>query len=413
MRVIFFNRSFHPDITATGQLLTELCVELVSIYKCRVTVITGRPLIDYGAYAASKRKGIIDKEQFEGIKILRVGSTAFNPQSFIGRIANYLSYFMLSIFASFKIDRQDIVVTLTDPPVIPLVGLFVARRFHIPLVVSVRDIFPEAAAGLKGAQNKLVNLLLDVINRFCLRNADLVVTLGKTMRKKLIEDKGVETKKISVIPDWADCNKILPLAKENLFSSTHNLAGKFVVMHAGNIGASSGLEFVIESAQELRDRKEIVFIFIGEGIMKEKLIALSGSYGLENTKFLPFQPKELLSEVFSSADLFLVSLKRGLSGYSLPSKIYSILASGRPYIACVDKESEVAELTREFECGLLSQPQDKRDLSEKIIKLFHDRELLGRMGQSARQAATLFDRTQGVRKYYDLFVYLYKGKEAT
>jgi glycosyltransferase involved in cell wall biosynthesis len=411
MRILFFNRSFYPDITATGQLLTELCTDLVNTYKFRATVITGRPLVDYGAYAACKRKGIINKEQFQGIKILRVSNTTFNPKHFIGRVANYLSYFALSILASFKIDKQDIVVTLTDPPVIPLVGLLVAWRFHIPLVVSVRDIFPEAAAGLKNAQNKPINLLLDITNRFCLRNADLVVTLGKNMRQKLMEDKGVEAKKISVIPDWADCNKILPLAKDNLFSSTHNLAGKFVVMHAGNIGASSGLEFVIESARELRDRKEIVFIFIGEGIMKEDLISLCASYGLENTRFLPFQPKELLSQVFSCADLFLVSLKRGLSGYSLPSKIYTILASGRPYIACVEKDSEVAQLTSEFECGLLSHPQDKRDLSAKIIQLFNDRQLLVRMGKNARKAATLFDRTRGVEKYYDSFVYLHKGKE--
>lgn len=404
LKIVFFNRSFYPDITATGQLLTELCEGLVKDYGCVVTVVAGRPLVTKGIYTDNfKRREFVRKEDVEGIEVFRVKNTIFSPKSFIGRITNYLTYFFLSFYASFRLKKPDLVVTLTDPPIIGLLGLWTSRRFAIPFIISVRDIFPEAAKGLESSQSKIINFLLDYINRLSLKKAHCVVALGETMRKRLIEEKGVREDKVSIISDWADCRNILPLPKDNPFSSVHNLVDYFVVMYAGNMGASSGLEFVVESANLLKDYRDILFVFVGEGIIKDKLIELSSSYKIENIRFLSYQPLEMLSEVFSSADIFIIPLKKGLAGYSIPSKVYPIMASGRPYIASVEIESEIIQITREFDCGLFARPQDYKDLTEKILMLYNNKELVTRMGENARKAAVFFDRSPGVKKYYESF----------
>lgn len=412
LRVVFFNRSFYPDITATSQLLAELCEDLVKDYDCRITVIAGRPLIREGN-SPDENFGIkiIRRENFKEIEILRVRNTTFSFKYFLGRISNYLTYFFYSFIASFKLKRPDLVITLTDPPIICLTGWLTSLRFHIPFIISVRDIFPEAALGLNTGRIKIINFLLDYINRFCLKKANHIVTLGKIMEKRLIERKGIREDRVSVISDWANCSRISPLPKRNIFSLDHNLADSFVVMYSGNMGVSSGLETIAECAIFLKDYRDILFVFIGEGIMKDKIVKFTKLYNLGNTKFFPYQPKELLSNSFSSADIFVIPLKRGLAGYSLPSKIYPILASGRPYVACIEEESEVAQITQQFNCGLIAKPQNPQDLSSKILFFYKNKEEKIKMGLNARRAATSFDQSLGIKSYYELFKRIHNHKK--
>lgn len=399
MRIVFFNRSFYPDISATSQLLAELCEDLVKDYGCDVTVICGRPL-------SSENPG-----SAKNINILRVNSTNFSPKSFLKRISNYLTYFALSFIASFKLKNEDLVITLTDPPIIGLVGLWVSLRFNAPLIISVRDIFPEAARGLDGSKSKVMDFCLDRINRFCLNKADSVVSLGKLMQTRLIEEKGVKQDKVSIITDWADSKNIFPVSRQNQFAIANNLTNFFVVMYSGNMGVSSGLEILIECAQILKDYKDILFVFIGEGIMKDGLMEQTKQHRLENTKFFPYQPLEALSYSFSSADIFVIPLKKGLAGYSVPSKIYPILASAKAYVACVEEESEIAKITKEFDCGLIARPQEAADLAEKILMLYKDEGLRMRLGENAGKASGFFDRAQGVQAYYALFRKILEDKK--
>ena len=412
MHIVFFNRSFYPDITATSQLLIELCEDLVKNYNCQVQVVAGMPLNPSYCYSSNHFGGLFIREDFRGINILRVRNTSFAQKYFLGRILNYLTYFFLSFFASFRLKKPDLVITLTDPPIVALIGLWLFYRFRVPFIISVRDIFPEAARGLDGAQNKIMDFLLEHVNRFCFKKARHVIALGKMMRKRLIEDKGLKPDKISIISDWVDTAKIFPVPKKNPFSVTNNICDYFVVMYSGNLGASSGVEVLIESARLLKDYKDILFVFIGEGIKKERLIKLNSSYQLKNTRFFTYQPQEVLSYSFSSADIFVVPLKKGLSGYSLPSKIYAILASGRPYIATVEPESEISEITKNFECGILAKPEDPKDLADKITFFYKNKELAAKMRENARKAAFLFDRHLGTQAYYELFQRLLSAKKS-
>ena len=403
MHVAFFNRPFYPDTSATGQLLTELCEGLVEAHGCRVSVVAGVPLQPAAGQAASAQWRVLRRERYRGVEILRARGTRLSKRRFVGRFTNYMSYFLSACYAGLRLERPDVIVALTDPPIIGLVGLLAARRFGVPFVMAYKDVYPEAARLLEDFHSETVNRVLLGVNRFLARKADRVVALGETMRRVLIEGKGADPAKTIVIPDWADCSAIVPGSKHNSFSLAHGLGDKFVVMHSGNIGLSQALEGLVQAAEELKSVDEIAIVFVGEGVKKAGLQDFVRARGLRNVRFLPFQPKEGLRESFACADVFVISLKVGMAGYIVPSKLYGILAAGRPYVAAVEDVSEVAAITRRYDCGLLAEPGKPRDLAEKILTLYHDRPLAERLGANARRAALEFDRPLQVKAYYEMF----------
>lgn len=404
LHVAFFNRSFHPDTAATGQLLTELCEGLVRDHGCRVSVVTGVPLLPSGQGGAPVRRGLLfHEESWRGIRVLRAHGTRFSKKRFTGRFSNYITYFLCACWTGLRLERPDVVVALTDPPIIGLAAWAASRRFRAPLVMSYRDIFPEVAVLLEDFRSEAVNRVLGQVNRFLVRKADRVVALGETMRRRLIEGKGAPPERTVIIPDWADCSEITPSPKENPFSRAHGLADKFVVMHSGNIGLSQGLEALVEAAARLKDLPDLRVVFVGEGAKKADLQRRARELGLANVLFLPYEPKEALKDSFAAADLFVISLKRGLSGYIVPSKLYGTLAAGRPFVAAVEEDCEVALIAKQHDCGLPAHVGDPDDLAGKIRLLHQDRTLARRMGENARKAALLFDRARGVQAYLDLF----------
>jgi colanic acid biosynthesis glycosyl transferase WcaI len=315
-----------------------------------------------------------------------------------------VSYFLSSCLAGLQLSKPDVIVALTDPPIIGLAALLAARHFGVPLVLSFRDIFPEVARLLEDFQSETVNRILDRINRFLLRQTDRAIALGETMRARLVQEKGASPDKVAIIPDWADCSQITPAEKRNPFSLAHGLADVFVVMHSGNIGLSQDLHILVEAAARLQDVPDLRIVFVGDGVKRPLLQQQAQAAGLANILFLPFQPKERLTESLAAADVFIVSLKEGLAGYIVPSKLYSILAAGRPYVAAVEPACEVATITRDYGCGLLADAGNAGDLAEKIRLLYENRNLARQMGATGRKVAeTHFDRKIGVRAYFDLF----------
>ncbi len=402
MHVAFFNRSFYPDTAATGQLLTELCEGLAQTHGCRVSVVSGVPQLPA---SGNGRPGgrVARRERYRGIDIVRARGTRYSKQRFTGRFSNYVSYFLSACWAGLRLDRPAVVVAQTDPPIIGLAGYLAARRFGVPLVMVYNDIFPEVGRLLEDFQSETVCRALQAVNCFLVRKADRTVALGETMRQRLIEGKGADPAKTIVIHNSADCAAIAPGPKVNAFSTAHRLADKFVVMHSGNLGLSQGLETLIEAAAELRHVPEIEVVFVGEGIKKPALQDQARRLGLGNVRFLPFQPKARLSESFATADVFVVSLKAGMAGYIVPSKLYSVLAAGRPYVAAVEEECEVASISRRHDCGFVVPPGKAGDLADRILKLHADRPMAERMGANARRAAFEFDRPRQVKAYHDLF----------
>ena len=402
MKICFFNRSYWPDQAATGQLLTELAEDLVSRHGCEVTVVAGRAL--HAAGDERRRLAPVDRETHQGVTILRANGTRFRPRRFAGRAANYLTYFASASLAAFNVGRPDIVVSLTDPPIVGLAARWTARRAGARFVFLCEDIFPEVAALIEDFHNDRVNRTLDRVNRYLLREADAVVALGDRMRRRLVEEKGADPARVSVIHNWADCEAIVPGRKDNMFTREHGLGDRFVLMHSGNIGMSQNLDVLIEAASRLKSKNRLLIAVVGDGAKRDVLEQAAARRGLTNIRFFPYQPKARLHESFAAADAFLVSLKSGIEGYIVPSKVYGILAAGRPYIAAVDPSSEAAAIARDYGCGLLATPGDPDSLAEAIMAMYDDPGATRAMGQRARAAALRFDRRVSVAAYHDLFV---------
>lgn len=393
VRVCYFNRSYWPDTGATGQLLTELAEDLVATHGFVVTVVTGYPLGEAAGSAAPVRS----RETRNGVRIVRASGTTLTPGRFAGRACNYVTYFLSALWTALWLPRQDVAVALTDPPIIGLAAL--AARPRCGMILFCQDIFPEVATLLADFHSPVVNGILDRVNRFLLGRARRIIALGDTMASRLIEGKGADSKRISVISNWADTSAIVPSDRSNAFAVQHGLVDRFVVLHAGNIGMSQNLDVVIEAAERLRSRSEILVLFIGDGNRRPALEAMATARALTNVRFLPFQPRDQLRWTYSSSDLCLVSLKPGLAGYIVPSKLYPILAAGRPYVAAVESASEVAALTARHECGVVVTPGDADALAAQILALAADPERRLAMGAKARAVSALYARDRQVAEH--------------
>lgn len=226
-----------------------------------------------------------------------------------------------------------------------------------PAVYGVYDVYPSVGIKLGIFRHKAVIALLTALEKSCLDNAALVRIISDSFRPEL-QAMGVPDEKMVRGYDWVDTALVHPLPRHNDFSRQYGLDQHFVVMYAGNLGLSQGLEHVLAAADLLKEQKEILFVFVGDGASRQMLVEETERRGLQNVMFLPFQPRNRLPEVLASADISLVSLQRGLGSGSLPSKMYSIFASGRPMILCVDEKSDPWKLLEQAQAGLCVPPEN-------------------------------------------------------
>lgn len=391
LRLVFFNRSYPPEASATAQLLSELCEDLAREHGCEVTVVAGPPL------------GAVTPEvpaETSAVRVLRVSGTTFAKGNAIGRVINYLSYFAAALVRGLSLRRRHVFVAMTDPPIVGLAALCAARLSGARFVMLFQDVFPEVGRLLRDLRSPMVDAVLERTNRFLLYHADGVIAIGERMAQRL-EDKGAAPGAVWVIHNWVDCTLIVPVLRENVFSQDHDLQSRFVVMYSGNLGLSQNLDNTILAAACLRDNTDILFVFVGEGVRKTELQQLAGRLSLDNVRFIGFQSRAGLALSLGSADLHVVSLQAGLAGYLVPSKLYGVLAAGRPVLAVVDDDCEVAEIARRWDCGVVADPSRPEDIAAKILDLATDPQRCARLGENARRAALEFDKPGQVRRYYD------------
>lgn len=397
MRILVLNQYFHPDRSATSQLLTELCEDLARHHD--VFVVTGRPSYNASEHTASK--GLVSKEWHGQVRVARVWSTAFDRSSMSRRLSNYASYLASSVAGALTVSRPDVVVALTDPPPVGLIGALAARLRGVPFVLVTKDIFPDVAVQLGALRSPLAIRGSRLMKSTLFDSADRLVSIGRDMNERLFE-AGVPDEKIATIHDWSDGSIVRPLDAGSSMRTRLGWRDRFVVMHSGNVGLSQDLGTVLDAADRLRGDPEVLFAIVGEGATKAALQADAERRGLHNVAFLPFQDKADLSESLGAADVHLIGLSRGLAGYIVPSKLYGILAVGKPYIAAVDEGSEPALIAREHGCGMKIEPGDADALARAVLEM-RDADLVG-MGKRGREALeTRFDRPIAARAYLDLF----------
>ena len=397
-RLLVFNQYYWPGVEATAYLLHDLCRQLA--HEFDVTVVTG--MLDHPS--ASRGHSVRD-----GVEIVRVGSTSFDRRQLGLRALNYLTYLALAAREGLFSAKPDIVLCMTDPPVIADIALGVARRFRVPLVVISQDVFPEIAVELRRLRSRSLISLLRLMIRFYLRRADRVVAIGDTMRQRLAS-KGAAVERIHVIPNWVDTTAINPAPRDNDWAREQELAGRFVVMHSGNVGHAQNLDALVRSATFLRDIDDLVIAIIGYGARQMELLRLARSLEVDQVRFLPYQPREILSLSLSAADVHVVGLARGLSGFVVPSRLYGILAVGRPVIVAAEDSSETAQLVRRVGCGIVVRPGDPLALASVIRAArdgFYDLDEMGARGRE--YVVSDADRTVAYSRYRDVLHELVAG----
>jgi colanic acid biosynthesis glycosyl transferase WcaI len=319
------------------------------------------------------------------VELIRVHSTAFDRSDLFRRAVNYFTYLGRALRRGLRATaRPDLVLCMTDPPMVGDIALLVARRYRVPLVVVSQDVFPEIAVEVRRLRNPLLVGLLGVLTRFYLRRADAVVAIGETMRARL-EAKGVRPQRLRVIPNWVDANVVTPQPRDNPWAQSQGLDGRFVVMHSGNIGHAQDLETLIRASTSLADLEQLAVVLIGFGAQHAHLVGVAEELDADKVSFLDYQPRELLPQSLSSADVHFVGLGRGLSGYVVPSRVYGILAAGRPIIASVDEDSETARLVRDSGAGVVIPPGRADLLAEQIRRAAAGDYDLAEMGRHGRE----------------------------
>jgi glycosyltransferase involved in cell wall biosynthesis len=390
-RLLVLNQYYWPGVEATAQLLTELCEALAE--EMEITVVTG------------VLRGHEDRPRREvqnGVEVIRVPSTSFERSKIFARAANYASYLTNALFRGVRGPRPDIVLCMTDPPVIADIALLVARRYRSPLVVISQDVFPEIAVELKRLENRAVMGLLRGLVRLYLRRADRIVAIGDTMRLRL-EEKGAPAGRLRVIPNWVDTKRLAPQGKDNAWAQGGDLAGKFVVMHSGNVGHAQDLDSLVRAASFLRDLPDVRIMVIGMGARHAELVALAELLEVDQVKFLYYQSRAVLPQSLSTADVHVVGLAPGLAGYVVPSRLYGVLAVARPVIVAADAESETAQIVEKVGCGIVVPP-GRPELLARAIRDAHDGKYdLDAMGARGRAwVEREADRSVAVRRYRDL-----------
>jgi glycosyltransferase involved in cell wall biosynthesis len=278
------------------------------------------------------------------------------------------------------------------------IGLAAARRFDAPLVVISMDVFPEIAVELKRLESPAAVALLRSLVGLYLKRADRVVAIGETMRRRL-EEKGTPPDRLVVIPNWVDTGAITPQPRDNEWARANHLDEPFVVMHSGNVGHAQDLDTLVRAKTFLRDLDDLQIVIVGYGARHDEVLDLNRRLDA-TVRFKPFQPREVLAQSLSSADVHFVGLGRGLSGYVVPSRLYGILAAGRPVIVAADDESETAHVVREVGCGVVIPPGRPELLAGTIRELRQSREELDAMGARGREYVVAeADRSVAIGRY--------------
>jgi len=402
---LIISEPFYPQVAAIGQLLTDLSEDLINAgYK--VKVITGNPNNIF-----VKNNTIPRKEKYKGIEIIRLKNTTFSKYRMAGRVLNYLTFHFLVFSRVLFYERPHLVFVLSTPPFISFSGLMLKILKKSKVIYNVQDLFPDLAIELGKLKNKLFIGFLKKLSELIVRKVDKVVVVGEYMEKKIREELLKETSEnnhIITIHNWADGDKIKVLRgniEDNFLRKKWGLEGKFVVLYSGNIGYLHEFDTIIYAADFLAKEglKEIVFVFIGEGIKKNYIEEKAREKGLNNILFFSYQPREMLTYSLGLADVSLVTLEKGFEGMVVPSKIYGILASGRPVIVVVGGESEIIEIIRKGKCGKIVKIRDCQALVNNIMDYYKNSEKCREDGLNGRRCFEKnFDRKIATKKYIEV-----------
>jgi colanic acid biosynthesis glycosyl transferase WcaI len=422
MRLIFLNRYFHPDHSATSQMLSDLAFALAERGES-VHVVSSRQRYD----VPNARLPV--RESIRGVEVHRVWTSRFGRHNLMGRVIDYATFYASAAWATWTlVQAGDIVIAKTDPPMLSVLAAPLTRWRGATLINWLQDIFPEVAQAVglgRGPLFRVAYRIMHSLRTGSLHGASVNVALGERMADQL-SALGVAAHRIRIIANWADGELIRPLEhSENRLRCEWGLQNAFVVGYSGNLGRAHEYETLLDAIEriELRavpqtaagmdQKRELVWLFVGGGVLSDRFQAEVRRRGLRSVAFRPYQPRERLAESMSAADVHLVSLRPELEGLIVPSKIYSILAAGRPALFIGDNKGEIARLLTRHKCGWTVAAGAGATLAHDVLALSREPALARRMGIEARRAFEAeFDKGAAVARWERLIAELSRPTEA-
>ena len=398
MRVLLLNLYYPPDTSATAKMARTVVDALIPRHN--VTVLCGRPSYD----PTERRAWRWYQTEVAGLaRIIRTGSTDFRRFEMKKRVLNYLSYVALAVPRALFVPC-DAVLAMTDPPFCGIIGAFVAMLKGKPYVYNIRDMYPDMAVGGSIVEPGLPARIWEGLHRWALRRATRVVVLGDDMRARIIA-KGAEPSRIVVVRDGAEIlppNTPLPAADPDV---VRTIRGNFtfVLLHAGNLGFYGAWNTLLTAARILAS-DGVGLVFVGDGAQRAEIEAAAAGAG--NVRFLDFFPAAKIQSVLAAADAHIITVKRGLEGVVVPSKMYGILAAGKPIVAVAPEETDVVTLGRRGGFAVSADPDKPADVVSAVRLLAGDAQKLKIMGEAARAVSTDYDRVKELQKFVEIFDHL-------
>lgn len=408
-KILVIANYFYPDVASLGQLLTDLCLHIRDDFD--INVIAAIP--NYSKPLNCKEK--IEKDSFYwervyNINVCRIVVPDIDKNNKLSRIRYIMKYFNNCKKSIKFIDDYDIVFATSQPPILGgLLGRYAKRiRPSAKLIYNIQDFNPEQIDAVGYFRNRLLLKLLAQIDNLSLKMSDKIVLVGNDQLQTLKNRSKEFVHKAIIINNWIDEDEIYPLTKNNIevneFINKYNLNNKFVVMYSGNIGLFYDLENLVKVANKLRNIKDLVFVFVGEGAKKRELLNYKNDNKLENIIFIEYQSKEKLNISLNSADVHLVVNSMGIKGVSVPSKIYGVLACGKYVVGVLEKGSEARKIIEEAQCGKCVDPQQYDEFEKLIIEAYKRRNELNDIGAKGRKYLEENLRMlQSMNKYTNLF----------
>jgi colanic acid biosynthesis glycosyl transferase WcaI len=398
-RLIFVQSYFYPDYSAGSQMLSDL-----SFYHSNknfdVSVIASRKMYD------GVNKPLLYYEEISDVTVYRVWSSNIGKKRYIGRIIDYISLEITLIIKLFKILKKgDIVVLMTDPPLLNIFAYPLIRLKRGLVVNWLQDVFPEIAvsAGLL-TKTSIINYSITKLRNKVLKGADKNIVIGNKMYDYLV-DIGVNDKKISKIENWSDGRAIYSIAnKDNYIRKDWGLENKFVIGYSGNLGRVHDISTILTVIENFKFDKNILFLFIGGGVGLNKIIKYSKSNKLNNVMFKPYQDRALLALSLNVADVHWVTLDPKMEGFIVPSKYYGILAAGKPVYFIGDSDGELARDIKRIGCGETFEIGDCDKLESVIKQYSDDPKYVTKMGDLGRvEFCKSYDFPVAADKFMKLF----------
>jgi colanic acid biosynthesis glycosyl transferase WcaI len=382
MHILLVTQYYRPESVGAPIWIHQLALDLVAMGH-RVTVLTGFPNYPDRIIFEGYRGKVFQREQLDGIDVMRTYVFASPNPALWSRALNFGSFCASAPLGGLAASRPDVIYCLIPPLPLGVSAEFVGLTKHAPVVVNVQDIYPDFAIALGILRNRWVIRFFQWMERSIYRQAAAVVVISDGFKENLL-GKGVPAQKLHVVPNWADPAQIRPGSKDNPFRRRLDLGERFVLIYSGNLSHNSNLEPVVEAAALLRN-EPFAFVIVGDGVRRADLQSRVQARQLTNVRFLPFQPLEEYPQVLTAADMNLVTLNSRATLLSVPSKMFKMMASGRPVLAITGEGNELRRLVDAASCGLCVAPDDPQGLAETLRYAATHQDEMTHMGASGRR----------------------------